>query len=113
LWYVYFLELNNGDIYIGSTSDLRRRAAPHQSGHVVSTSKYLPVVLRSYVAASRLTSCEAATAGWFGILLSSASATKHKPLDRKMVQGLCRGCRHVSSDALRSIHINSYSRFAT
>ena len=50
LWYVYFLELNNGDIYIGSTDDLRRRVASHQSGHVISTSKYLPVVLRSYVA---------------------------------------------------------------
>ena len=50
MWYVYFLELNNGDIYIGSTDDLRRRVASHQSGHVVSTSKYLPVVLRSYIA---------------------------------------------------------------
>ena len=25
LWYVYFLELSNGDIYVGSTDDLRRR----------------------------------------------------------------------------------------
>ena len=50
MWYVYFLKLSNGDIYVGSTDDLRRRVASHQSGHVVSTSKYLPVVLRSYVA---------------------------------------------------------------
>ncbi|MGZ5538643.1 MAG: GIY-YIG nuclease family protein [Chthoniobacterales bacterium] len=50
MWYVYFLELSNGDIYIGSTDDLRRRFKSHQQGHVVSTSKYLPVVLRSYVA---------------------------------------------------------------
>jgi predicted GIY-YIG superfamily endonuclease len=50
LWYVYFLELSNGDIHVGSTDDLRRRFASHQRGHVVSTSKYLPVVLRSYVA---------------------------------------------------------------
>jgi len=50
LWYVYFLELNNGDIYVGSTDDLRRRVASHRSGHVISTSKYLPLVLRSYVA---------------------------------------------------------------
>jgi putative endonuclease len=50
LWYVYFLELSNGDIYVGSTDDLRRRLASHQQGHVVSTSKYLPAVLRSYVA---------------------------------------------------------------
>ncbi len=50
MWYVYFLELNNGDIYVGSTDDLRRRVASHRSGHVISTSKYLPLVLRSYVA---------------------------------------------------------------
>ncbi|WP_347339119.1 GIY-YIG nuclease family protein [Bradyrhizobium paxllaeri] len=40
----------NGDIYIGSTDDLRRRVASHQQGHVISTSKYLPLILRSYVA---------------------------------------------------------------
>ena len=52
MWYVYFLELSNGDIYVGSTDDLRRRFAFHQQGRVVSTSKYLPAVLRSYVAVS-------------------------------------------------------------
>jgi len=50
VWYVYFLELSNGDIYVGSTDDLRRRIASHQQGHVISTSKYLPLVLRSHVA---------------------------------------------------------------
>jgi predicted GIY-YIG superfamily endonuclease len=30
--YVYFLELKNGDIYVGSTDDLRRRFASHQQG---------------------------------------------------------------------------------
>jgi putative endonuclease len=50
VWYVYFLELKNGDIYVGSTDDLRRRFASHQRGHVVSTRKYLPLSLRSYVA---------------------------------------------------------------
>jgi putative endonuclease len=50
VWYVYFLELSNGDIYVGSTDDLRRRVASHQQGHVISTSKYLPLILRSYVA---------------------------------------------------------------
>src|SRR4030088_1108855 len=29
LWYVYFLELSKGDIYVGSTDDLRRRFASH------------------------------------------------------------------------------------
>ena len=50
MWYVYFLELKNGDVYIGSTDDLGRRFGSHQRGHVASTCKYLPVVLRSYVA---------------------------------------------------------------
>jgi putative endonuclease len=50
MWYVYFLELKNGDIYVGSTDNLRRRFASHQKGFVVSTRKHLPVVLRSYVA---------------------------------------------------------------
>ncbi|QOZ22583.1 GIY-YIG nuclease family protein [Bradyrhizobium sp. CCBAU 51753] len=50
MWYVYFLELSNGDVYVGSTNDLRRRIASHQQGHVISTRGLLPVVLRSYVA---------------------------------------------------------------
>lgn len=50
MWYVYFLRLANADIYVGSTNDLRRRVASHQSGKVVSTRKYLPVELVSYVA---------------------------------------------------------------
>jgi predicted GIY-YIG superfamily endonuclease len=50
VWYVYFLELNNGDIYVGSTDDLRRRFNYHQSGQVISTRRYVPAVLRSYVA---------------------------------------------------------------
>ncbi len=48
--YVYFLELKNGDIYVGSTDDLRRRFASHQKGQVASTRPYLPAILRSYVA---------------------------------------------------------------
>jgi putative endonuclease len=45
-----FSRLSNGDIYIGSTSDLRRRFASHNNGRVVSTRQYLPAILRSYVA---------------------------------------------------------------
>jgi len=44
VWYVDFLELSNGDIYVGSTDDLRRRVASHQQRHVVSTSKYTSLV---------------------------------------------------------------------
>jgi putative endonuclease len=50
VWYVYILELTNGDISVGSTNDLRRRFASHKSGDVVSTRKYLPATLKSYVA---------------------------------------------------------------
>ncbi len=50
MWYVYFLRLNNGDIYAGSTDDLRRRVASHEQGQVTSTKAYLPVTLKSYIA---------------------------------------------------------------
>lgn len=50
MWYVYFLQLDNGDIYVGSTNDLRRRVESHLRGDVTSTGSYLPATLRSYVA---------------------------------------------------------------
>ncbi len=50
MWYVYFLQLSNDDIYVGSTNDLRRRVVSHQRGRVDSTKTHLPVVLKSYVA---------------------------------------------------------------
>jgi putative endonuclease len=50
VWYVYFLQLSNGDVYVGSTDDLRRRFDSHQQGHVISTRDHRPVILRSYVA---------------------------------------------------------------
>ena len=50
MWYVYFLELKNKDIYVGSTDDLKRRILSHQNGNVISTKLYLPVKLKSYFA---------------------------------------------------------------
>jgi predicted GIY-YIG superfamily endonuclease len=50
MWYVYFLELINGDIYVGSTNDLKRRFSSHQAGRVLSTKAYLPAALKSYIA---------------------------------------------------------------
>ena len=50
MWCVYFLQLHNGDIYVGSTDDLRRRVASHEQGQVTSTKAYLPVILKSYIA---------------------------------------------------------------
>nr|WP_295885939.1 GIY-YIG nuclease family protein [uncultured Devosia sp.] len=35
MWYVYFLELSNGDIYVGSTNNLKRRLSSHQTGDVL------------------------------------------------------------------------------
>jgi putative endonuclease len=40
----------NGDIYVGSTNDLKRRVASHQAGQVQSTKAGLPAILKSYVA---------------------------------------------------------------
>lgn len=50
MWYVYFLRLSNGDIYVGSTNDLLRRFDSHGRGDVVSTKGFLSVTLKSYVA---------------------------------------------------------------
>ena len=51
MWHVYFLELDNQDICVGSTDDLRRRFASHrQGGHVLSTKPHRPLTLKSYVA---------------------------------------------------------------
>jgi len=50
MWYVYFLQLNNDSVYVGSTNDLRRRIDSHGQGKVESTAAHRPVVLKSYVA---------------------------------------------------------------
>ncbi len=50
MWYVYFLRLCNGDIYVGPTSDLRRRVASHGRGQVASTKERLPAALTSDIA---------------------------------------------------------------
>ncbi len=50
MWYFYFLELSNADIYVGVTSDLKSRFREHRDGEVKSTRPYRPLALRSYVA---------------------------------------------------------------
>jgi putative endonuclease len=50
MWYVYFLQLTNGDIYVGSTNDLKRRVASHQKRQVTATKAHCPVILRTYIA---------------------------------------------------------------
>ena len=46
--YVYFLKLINGDIYKGSTNDLKRRISEHKLGKVVSTKNCRPILLIGY-----------------------------------------------------------------
>ncbi|MEK7562381.1 MAG: GIY-YIG nuclease family protein [Patescibacteria group bacterium] len=48
--YVYFLFLNNGNIYKGSTSDLKRRISEHNQGKVESTKFKRPLKLIHYEA---------------------------------------------------------------
>lgn len=50
MWYVYFLKLSNGHVYVGSTNDLNRRVESHKAGQVQSTKAFLPLDLKSYVA---------------------------------------------------------------
>lgn len=49
MWYVYFLALSNGDTYVGSTNDLKRRFKSHALGQVSSTQPFRPVKLKCYV----------------------------------------------------------------
>ena len=49
-YFVYFLQsLKNGDIYVGSTSNLKRRVATHNSGRVRSTKANKPWVLIEFM----------------------------------------------------------------
>ncbi len=50
MYYVYFLFLNNQDIYKGSCANLKIRLMDHQSGKVESTKNYRPVKLIGYEA---------------------------------------------------------------
>ena len=50
MFYTYLLEMSNGQLYTGSTNDLRRRYCEHQAGEVETTKKYLPLKLIFYEA---------------------------------------------------------------
>jgi putative endonuclease len=50
MYYVYFLQMNNGQIYTGSTHDLKVRMLEHTRGNVRTTSRYLPVSIIGYEA---------------------------------------------------------------
>jgi putative endonuclease len=50
MWYVYILKMADGEYYVGSTNDLKRRMEEHVSGQEISTKWRLPVVLEAYIA---------------------------------------------------------------
>jgi predicted GIY-YIG superfamily endonuclease len=50
VWFVYFLQLRNRDIYVGFTRNVAERVIYHDNGHVPSTRPHRPVRLRAYVA---------------------------------------------------------------
>ena len=50
MYYVYVLLCRDGDLYKGSTGNLKKRFGEHIKGQVKSTCKKLPVVLIYYQA---------------------------------------------------------------
>ena len=50
MYYTYFLFLNNGNIYTGSTNNLKRRFVEHSLGKVTSTKHKRPLKLIAYEA---------------------------------------------------------------
>jgi putative endonuclease len=42
MYYVYFLELSNSDIYVGFSSNLKQRFKAHNDGKVPATASFLP-----------------------------------------------------------------------
>ena len=52
--YTYVLKCSDGNMYIGSTDDLRRRVREHNEGECADTSKRLPVELVYYEACRSL-----------------------------------------------------------
>lgn len=50
MYHVYFLLLNNADIYKGTSNDLKRRMSEHQNGKVSATKNYRPLKLIGYEA---------------------------------------------------------------
>jgi len=45
MFYMYVLKMDNGQIYIGFTNNIKERLKRHHKGEVKTTSKYLPVKL--------------------------------------------------------------------
>lgn len=50
MYYAYILKLNNGNYYVGSSTDLKNRKSEHDSGRVKSTRNFRPFKLVFYAA---------------------------------------------------------------
>jgi len=51
MWYVYILRSTaDKNLYVGSTNDINRRLAEHNSGKVDSTKNRVPLSLEAYIA---------------------------------------------------------------
>jgi predicted GIY-YIG superfamily endonuclease len=51
MWYVYILRsIIDKNLYVGSTNNIRRRLAEHNSGKVDSTKRRIPFSLEAYIA---------------------------------------------------------------
>ena len=50
MFYTYVLRCSDGNLYVGSTGDLKRRIAQHRAAQVPATSLRLPVTLEYYEA---------------------------------------------------------------
>jgi len=50
MFYTYVLRCGDGNLYVGSTSNLRRRIVEHQAARVTATAYRLPVTLEYYEA---------------------------------------------------------------
>jgi putative endonuclease len=49
MFYVYILQSKkNNELYVGCTSDLKKRLTEHNSGKVFSTKSYIPYILIHY-----------------------------------------------------------------
>ena len=50
MWYTSILKMADGEYYVGSTNELKRRMEKHARGCGVSTKWRLPMVLEAYIA---------------------------------------------------------------
>ena len=48
MFYTYVLRCRDGDLYVGSALDLRKRLAQHRAGRVRATARRLSVILEYY-----------------------------------------------------------------